>query len=64
MERKLSDVPFEQLKIGQKLISANGKPGRIIKLEIDRFENIWFELDDGSQHSMWHHQGNKITFLG
>lgn len=65
---KLSDVPFDKLKVGDKLISAVGQPGKITKLTDKEFASqqedneIEVEWDSGKTSKFWHFWGGKVTY--
>jgi hypothetical protein len=67
---KLSDVPWAELKIGDKVIGALGMPGTIIDLipvENDqRQENnvITIYWENGAHSNVWHYWLDKVTYIG
>ncbi len=53
MSKKVSDMAFEDLKVGMRVISAKGTPGEISALHpeaygMDRHDSVSFEWDNGS----------------
>ncbi len=68
--RMLSQVPFNTLKIGDRVIGANGVHGRISRLipivEARREEDndIVIEWDNGNKSLVWHFWTDKVQYLG
>lgn len=67
---QLSEVPFDKLKIGDKLISAVGTPGHITgfipmdnacQQEDNEIEISW---DDGKTSEIWHFWGMHVEYVG
>lgn len=67
----LNTVPFENLKIGDRVISAKGRPGKIIILdELDDY-SICMEWDDYIPGKWkfkvsigYHHQLSAVIYIG
>lgn len=63
---RLSDVSWDDLKIGMKVISAQGIPGKIIKLldaTHDRFPSIWIDWENGKESWIFHHQADRVIVV-
>ncbi len=69
---KLSDVPWDDLQIGDKCTSARGTPGKITKLEKndryverdhDHYE-IEIDWDNGNKSHQKHYMMNHVTYVG
>lgn len=61
----LSEINFSDLQIGDKLISATGKDGIIIKLipeDDNSIEIKWSGVECSS--IVWHHQANHVQYKG
>lgn len=68
--KRLSDIPFEELQVGDKLISKKNTPGKIVDLtpiektfrqEDNRIMIVW---DNGGISIPWHYQGAYIQYVG
>ena len=63
----LSEINFSDLQIGDKLISATGKKGRITKLipeDDNSIEIKWVGLGMECPSIVWHHQANHVQYKG
>jgi len=63
--RKLRDVPFEELRVGDMVISSLGKNGVITKIDIT--DDDWIEIDweDGNESGGYHPQwGENVLYVG
>lgn len=65
----LNTIPFKNLKIGDRVISATGRLGKITKLDEQDDNTVVMEWDDDvpGKHkvsSWYHHQLDMITYLG
>ncbi|MBI3019989.1 MAG: hypothetical protein HYY60_01535, partial [Parcubacteria group bacterium] len=50
--RKISDVPWEELHVGMKVVSARGTPGEITRLRSfpeDSYDSIDFKWENGNE---------------
>ncbi|MBI5153533.1 MAG: hypothetical protein HZA36_03700 [Parcubacteria group bacterium] len=71
---KLSEISFENLSIGDRLLSARGRNGKVTKIDmkpsdsndIEEDNRIWIEWEGvGNKTSLiYHYQGNYITYIG
>jgi hypothetical protein len=68
--KMFSQVPFCDLKIGDRVIGANGVHGSITRLipvsEARREEDndIGITWDNGNKSLVWHFWTNKVQYLG
>lgn len=66
----LSEIPFEEIQIGDKLISANRTKGKIINLiPIDNASQkedneIVIDWENGNRSHCWHFWCDKVIYLG
>lgn len=71
---KVSDIPFSELKVGDKVLSAIGSPGTIsgllpegtyADLNYARYDEVSFKWDHGGESlNMFHTNCTKIEYIG
>jgi len=69
---KLSQIPFKNLRIGDKCTSARDTPGIIVGLllegtypnEINRYNSVRIKWDNGNNSYIFHMDGDRIEYLG
>ena len=63
--RKLNDIPFTDLCLGDTLISGLGKKGVIIFLDANDDYFVTVRWEDGSESGGYHTQwGQKVMYVG
>ena len=63
---KLSEVPFENLKAGDRVVSARGRDGRIVELAPEDDNSIWIRWEgeeEPKESLVYHHLADKIMHL-
>ena len=63
--QKLNNVPFEELRVGGRVISALGKNGVIVLINPD--DDNWVEIEwEDSGRSGWYHPqwGDVVLYIG
>jgi hypothetical protein len=65
---KLSEKPFSELRVGDRLISALGTPGSITRLlpegkgpNTDRYDSVEIKWDSESVSLVFHMNADKVT---
>lgn len=65
--RKLSDVPWGELQVGDSLISAIGHPGVITELHPEgqsRYDEVAMIWENGNTSMGFHMNGDYIKYVG
>ncbi len=61
--RKLSDVPWKELRLGDKVRSAKGTSGSITTLVSEDDYSIWIEWENDEISAVYHHQAQAVIYL-
>jgi len=59
---RVCDVPWKDLKVGDVVISATGKSGKITDLR-SQDDTICIDWDNDQTSVAYHHQLDKVTFV-
>ena len=63
--QKLNDVPFDELRVGDRVISAFGKNGVIVLINPDDDNWVEIEWEDGGRSGWYHPQwGDGVLYIG
>jgi len=72
IQPRLTDIPFENLRVGDKLIGANGANGKITELDPGTYHSggedytgwMVIEWDNGNVSQIPQDDGSKVIYVG
>lgn len=68
--KSVADIPWDDLRIGDRVISANGQVGTIARLDVHNQGldcedyDVAFQWENGGRSAIWHFWCDKVTYKG